>query len=159
RAIGLAVAAAAAVGTASVAEASDVKLSGKLGGAKLPKSSAGLSFIRAINLGDGTVTGSQFLSPRGTFSFKVPPGPNGLLAGSVFKKKKRPTTKLVGALLARSGKSRRLPLSLRRSATEPIAGVNEFTGGQPHQNAGVPDMIITHLVMERGTPCNFKVMD
>jgi hypothetical protein len=162
RAIGVAVAAAAALvsaGTASVADAADVKLSGKLGGAKLPKASQGVSLVRAINLSDGTVAAAQYLSRRGTFSFKVPPGPYGLLAGSVFKKKKRPTTKLVGALLARSGKSRRLPLSLRKSATEPIAGVNQFTGGQPHQNAGVPDMLVTDLVQASGTPCNFKVMD
>jgi hypothetical protein len=162
RAIGLAVATAAALvsaATATAAEAADVKLSGKLGGTKLPKASAGVSLMRAINLSDGTIAGAQFLSRRGTFSIKVPPGPYGLLAGSVFKKKKRPTTKLVGALLARSGKSRRLPLSLRRSVTTPIVGVNEFTGGPPHQNGGVPDMIITHLVQARGTPCNFRVMD
>jgi hypothetical protein len=158
RPIWLGVAAVMAV-AAPAADAADVKLSGKLGGTKLPKASAGLSLVQAVNLSNGTITGAQFLTRRGSFSFKVPPGPYGMLAGSVFKKKKRPTTKLVGALLARSGKSRRLPLSLRRSANDPIAGVNEFTGGQPHQNAGVPEMIITHLVMERGTPCNFAVMD
>jgi hypothetical protein len=112
-----------------------------------------------MNLTDGTLTGAQFLTRRGSFSFKVPPGPYGLIAGSVYLKKKKPTTKLVGALLVRSGKSRRLPLSLHRSAAEPIVGVNTFTGAPPHVNRGMPEMIVTDLVPQRGSPCNFKVVE
>src|SRR6185437_13912607 len=157
RPIWLGVAAVMAVG-APAADAADVKLSGKLGGTKLPKRSAGVSIFQAMNLSDGTFAGAQYLSRRGAFSVKVPPGPYALIAGSVFKKKTRPTVKLVGALLARSGKSRRLPLSLRRSAADPIAGVNFFTGGPSYQNRGFPGMIETDLVMQRGSPCNFKVV-
>jgi hypothetical protein len=161
RAIGVAVAAAAALvsaATATAAEAADVKLSGKLGGTNLPKRSAGVSIFKAMNLSDGTFAGAQYLSRRGAFSVKVPPGPYGLLAGSVFLKKKSPTTRLVGALLARSGKSRRLPLSLRRSAADPIAGVNYFTGGPSYQNRGFPGMIETDLILQRGSPCNFRIV-
>jgi hypothetical protein len=158
RPIWLGVAALLAV-TAPAAGASDGKLSGKLGGTKLPKPSAGVSLVRAMNLTDGTLTGAQFLTRRGSFSFKVPPGPYGLIAGSVYLKKKKPTTKLVGALLVRSGKSRRLPLSPHRSAAEPIVGVNAFTGAPPHVNRGMPEMIVTDLVPQRGNPCNFKVVE
>src|SRR3954454_1134002 len=158
RPIWLGVAALLAV-TAPAAGASDVKLSGKLGGTKLPRPSAGVSLVRAMNLSDGTLTGAQFLTRRGSFSFKVPPGPYGLIGGSVFLKKKKPTTKLLGALLAKSGKSRRLPLSPHRSAADPIVGVNAFTGGPDYQNRGVPDMIVTHLVQQRGNPCNFTVVE
>src|SRR5436190_6282135 len=98
RPIWLGVAALLAV-TAPAAGASDVKLSGKLGGTKLPKPSAGVSLVRAMNLSDGTISATEFLSRRGTFSMKVPPGPYGLIAGSVFFKKKTPTVKLVGALV------------------------------------------------------------
>jgi Peptidoglycan-synthase activator LpoB len=157
RPIWLGVAAVLAV-AAPAADAADVKLSGKLGGTKLPKASAGVSVFKAMNLSDGTFAGAQYLSRRGAFYVKVPPGPYGLLAGSVFLKKKNPTTRLVAALLARSGKSRRLPLSLRRSAADPIVGVNYFTGGPAYQNRGFPDMIETDLIMQRGSPCNFKVV-
>src|ERR687888_2590055 len=96
--------AAAALGMAVAAPASqaaDVKLSGSLSGAKLPKASAGVSLVRAMNLSDGTIAAAEYVGRRGRFSFKVPPGPYGLLAGSVYFKKKQPTVKLVGALLAR----------------------------------------------------------
>jgi hypothetical protein len=157
--------AAAAVGMAVAAPASqaaDVKLSGTLGGAKLPKASAGVSLVRAMNLSDGTIAASQFLSRRGRFSFKVPPGPYGLLAGPVFFKKKSPQMKLVGALLAKSGKSRRLPLSLRKSATasQPIVGTNYFTGEPSILTHGVPNMLVTDLgALQDGKPCKFTQVE
>jgi hypothetical protein len=158
RPIWLGVAAVMAV-AAPVADAADVKLSGKLSGTKLPKPSAGVSLLRAMNLSDGTLGGAQFLTRRGSFSVKVPPGPYGLIAGSVFFHKKKPTTKLVGALLARSGKSRRLPLSLRRSASQPIVGVNYFTGGASYQNHGLADMVVTDLFEQEGKPCDFTMVE
>jgi hypothetical protein len=158
RPIWLGVAAVMAV-SAPAADAADVKLSGSLRGTKLPKRSAGVSLLQAMNLSDGTITATQYLSRRGRFSVKVPPGPYGLLAGSVFFKKKRPTVKLVGALLAKSGKSRRLPLSLRRSASQPIVGVNYFTGGAYHQNHGFADLVETDLFFQIGKPCQYTLVE
>lgn len=157
RPIWLGVAAVMAV-AAPAADAADVKLSGKLGGAKLPKRSAGVSLVRAMNLSDGTIAATQYLR-RGKFSMKVPPGPYGLIAGSVFFKKKTPTVKLVGALLAKSGKSRRLPLSLRKSASAPIVGVNYFNGAAPYQNRGLANMVETDLFAQKGTPCDFTLVE
>jgi hypothetical protein len=160
RPIWLGVAAVMAVAVPA-ADAADVKLSGTLGGTKLPKASAGVSLIRAMNLSDGTIADSEFLNRRGRFSLKVPPGPYGLIAGSVFFKPKRPTVKLVGALLAKSGKSRRLPLSLRKAATGPpkYVGVNYFTGAPPHLARGVPVMLMTELMAQRGKPCGFDLVE
>jgi len=163
RPIWLGVAAVMAVG-APAADAADVKLSGKLSGGKLPKSSAGVSLVQAFNLSNGTLAATDYVDRRGRFSMKVPPGPYGLAGGSVFFKRGKPTVKLLGALLARSGKSRRLPLSLRRSAAGDAlsrrVGLATFTGGAAYQNAGLPDMIMTDLVMVKdGPPCAFTVLN
>ena len=145
-----------------------MKLSGTLSGARLPKPAAGVSLVQAFNVGDGSIAASDYLDRRGRFSMKVPPGPYALVGGSVFFKRGLPTVKLVGALRARSGKSRRLPLSLRRargaasagSALSRRVGVPDFSGGAPYQNRGLAAMIVTDLVMlNGGPPCAFTVLE
>lgn len=143
-----------------------MKLSGTLSGARLPKPAAGVSLVQAFNVGDGSIAASDYLDRRGRFSMKVPPGPYALVGGSVFFKRGLPTVKLVGALRARSGKSRRLPLSLRRARGAATAGaarrvgVADFSGGAPYQNRGLAAMIVTDLVMlNGGPPCAFTVLE
>ena len=141
RAIWLGVAASAvfvAVVAVPASQAASVKLSGTLSGARLPKPAAGVSLVQAFNVGDGSIAASDYLDRRGRFSMKVPPGPYALVGGSVFFKRGLPTVKLVGALRARSGKSRRLPLSLRRARGAATAGRAPAASGWPTSVAERP---------------------
>jgi hypothetical protein len=180
RAIGLGVAATAVLLAATSAPASGaaaVKLSGSLSGARLPRPAAGASLVQALNLSDGTLAAADYADRRGRFSLKVPPGPYAMVGGSVFFKRGLPTIRLVGALRARAGKPRRLPLSLRpvrrrtrhlsaREATTTgpagarIVGVPYFTGAAPYQNRGLAAMVETDLAMlNKGPPCSFTVVE
>ncbi len=160
----------------SAAGAALVRVSGTLGGARLPAPGAGVSLVQALNLGDGTLAATGFVDRRGRFSLKVPSGPYALLAGSVFFRGGVPTVKLVGALRTRAGKPRRLALSLRpvrkhagqlapraastASALSRRVGVVDFTGGAPYQNRGLATMIVTDLVpLDEGPPCAFTVVE
>jgi hypothetical protein len=80
--------------------------------------------------------------------------------------------KLVGALRARAGKPRRLPLSLGRvrrrtgkaaangSAASRIVGVPYFTGAAPFQNRGLAVMVESDLAqLNGGPPCAFTVVE
>jgi hypothetical protein len=160
RAIGLGVAAVAAVAgiaAAPASQAATVKLSGKLG-ARLPRPAAGVALVQAVNVGDGTLGAAQYIGRRGRFSLKVPPGPYGLVAGSVFFKRGVPTVKLRGALRASAGKPRRLALSAATGAQK-IVGVPYFTGGEAYQNRGLASMVETDLVLVKdGPPCAFTVV-
>jgi hypothetical protein len=164
---------------ASVSAAAPVRVSGALGGAKLPAGSAGASVVQAMNLGDGSIAAAQILNRGRRFTLKLPPGPYALLAGSVFFRSGLPTLKLVGAIGVRAGKSRQLSLSLKPvrghatstgigtaafAASDPSlsrrVGVMTFTGAAPFQNAGLADMVVTDLVpLSDGPPCAFSVIE
>jgi hypothetical protein len=180
RAIGLGVAATAvllAAVSAPPSGAATVKLSGTLGGATLPRPAAGVSLVQALNVGNGTLAAADEVDRRGRYALKVPPGPYALVGGSVFFKRGLPTLKLVGALRARAGKPRRLPLSLRPfrrrtrrlsvretatsgAAASRIVGVPYFTGAAPYQNRGLASMVETDLVqLNQGPPCSFTVVE
>jgi hypothetical protein len=180
RAIGLGVAATAVLLAATPTPASGaapVKLSGTLSGATLPRPAAGVSVVQALNVGNGTLAAADEVDRRGRYVLKVPPGPYALVGGSVFFKRGLPTVKLVGALRARAGKPRRLPLSLRPfrrrtrrlgaseraangAAARRIVGVHYFTGAAPYQNRGLASMVETDLVqLNQGPPCAFTVVE
>lgn len=181
RTIRAGVAATAVLLAATAADASGatpVKLSGSLSGARLPSPAAGVSVVQALNLGNGTLAAADYVDRRGRYALKVPPGPYALVGGSVFFKRGLPAVKLVGALRARAGKPRRLPLSLRPfrrrtrhprsarataargSAASRIVGVPYFTGAAPYQNRGLASMVQTDLVqLNKGPPCAFTVVE
>jgi hypothetical protein len=179
RIIGLSVATAWILCVASVSAAAQVHVSGALSGTKLPAGGAGAAVVQAMNLADGSIAAAQVLDPSGRFSLKLRPGPYALLAGSVFFRSGLPTLKLVGAVGIRAGRSRRLPLSLKRvrahdagtgvgtaasAASDPSlsrrVGVMTFTGAAAFQNAGLADMVVTDLVpLSNGPPCAFSVIE
>lgn len=174
-----AIAFAAGVGAPLPAQAAKPAIvKGTLGGAKLPKASAGVAGVRAVAIDTMAVRDADRVNRKAAYDLRVPAGKYALVT-SIVQRGAAAKTVLSGVIRTRAGRTRKLKLSAKKAkrrkrahranvnprdgrAYDGIAvAVKYFTGGTGDLaplNRGISDMIVTDIFNGAGG-CRYTVVE